>query len=172
MEVVAIIGVVVAAIGVVVGAARVLVMAMKTSDEPLTREGVRRYWHQVRDERRERRAVKVYARRNLSPLEMRLGPLQRPRFGDRPRMKRLTKREGRAMSKLEAKHRLRGTPEFHQIAGEDLLTAANDYAQRRWGAKLEAMWAQVSDERLKERLSGDVADPIAELPTSMARTPR
>ena len=149
VEVVAIIGVVVAAVAAVVGAARVLVMVMKTSDEPLTREGVRRYWHQVRDERRERRAAKVYARRYESPLSMRLGPLQRPRLGDRYRMKRLTKRETRAMSKLEAKHRLRGTPEFHQIAGEDLLTAASDYAQRRWGAKSEAMWAQVRDERLK-----------------------
>lgn len=145
MEVVAIVGgIVVAAVGV---AARVLVMAMKTSDEPLTWEGVRRYWHQVRDERRERRAMKVHARRNLSPLYMRVYPLQRPRFGDRHRMKRLTKREARAMSKLEAKHRLRDKPEFHQIAGEDLLTAANDYAHRRWGAKLKAMWAEVRDER-------------------------
>ncbi|MYF33340.1 MAG: hypothetical protein F4217_08085 [Acidimicrobiaceae bacterium] len=147
MEVVAIIGVVVAAVAAVVGAARVLVMVMKTSDEPLTREGVRRYWHQVQDERRERRAMKVYARRYESPLHMRLGPLQRPRFGDRYRMKRLTKREDRAMAKLHAEHRLRGTPEFLQIAGEDLLTAANDYAQRRWGAKLKAMWAEVRDRR-------------------------
>ena len=90
--------------------------------------------------------MKVYARRYESPFYMRLGPLQRPRFGDRYRMKRLTGREDRAMAKLRAKHRLRGTPEFLQIAGEDLSTAANDYAQRRWGAKLNAMWAQVRDE--------------------------
>ena len=143
MELVGIIGgIVVAAVGV---AARVLVLAMKTSDEQLTWKGVRRYWHKVRDERYERRAMKVYARRYESPLYMRLGPLQRPRFGDRYRMKRLTKREDRAMVKLHAKHRLRGTPEFNKIAGEDLLTAASDYAQRRWGAKLKAMWAEVRD---------------------------
>ena len=61
-------------------------------------------------------------------------------------MKRLTEREPKLMAKLQAKHRLRGTPEFLQIAGEDLAIAANDYAQRRWGAKVRAMWAQVSDE--------------------------
>ena len=72
MELVAIIGVVVAAVGVVVGAVRVLVLAMKTSDEQLTWKGVRRWWHKVRDERRERRAMKVYARRNMSPLYMRV----------------------------------------------------------------------------------------------------
>ena len=146
MELVAIIGVVVAAVGVVVGAVRVLILAMKTSDEQLTWKGVRRYWHKVRDERRERRAMKVYARRNMSPLYMRVYPLQRPRFGDQYRMKRLTEREPKLMVKLQAKHRLRGTPEFNQIAGEDLLVAASDYGQRRWGAKVKAMWAQTSDE--------------------------
>ena len=145
MELVGIIGVVVAAVGVIVATVRVLVLAMKTSDEQLTWKGVRRYFHKVRDERRERRAMKVYARRNLSPLYMRVYPLQRPRFGDRYRMKRLDAREPKLMAKLHAKHRLRGTPEFHQIAGEDLVAAAREYAQRRWGAKVTAMWAQIPD---------------------------
>ena len=145
MELVGIIGgIIVAAVGV---AARVLILAMKTSDEQLTWKGVRRYFHQVRDERRERRAMKVYARRHLSPLYMRLYPLQRPRFGDRYRMKRLTERESKLMAQLKEKHRLRGTPEFHQIAGEDLIVAAGDYGQRRWGAKVTAMRAQTRDER-------------------------
>ena len=116
MEIVAIVGVVVAAVGVVVtavvGVGRVLVMAMKTSDEPLIWKGVRLYWHKVRDERRERRALKVYARRYESPLSRRLGELQRQRFGDRYRMERLAKRENRAMARLHAKHRLRVATEL------------------------------------------------------------
>ena len=144
MELVGIIGsIVLAFLGLVV---RTLILAMKTSDEQLTWEGVRRYWHKLQDERRERRAMKVHARRNMSPLYMRVGPLQRPRFGDQYRMKRLTKHEAKAMSQMHAQHRLRGTPEFNKIAGEDLIAAAGDYAQRRWGAKLNAMWVQVRDE--------------------------
>ena len=76
MELVAII----AAVGVVVGAVRVLILAMKTSDEQLTWKGVRLYSHKVRDERRERCAMKVYARRYLSPLYMRVFPSATPSF--------------------------------------------------------------------------------------------
>ena len=137
------VGIIVAVVALVVGT---LISVMKTSDEQLTWEGVRRYWHKLGDERRERRARKVYARRYMSPLHMRVGPLQRPRFGDRYRMGRLIKREPKVMAKLHEKHRLRGTPEFNRIAGEDLTVAVGDYAQRRWGAKLNSMWAQVRDE--------------------------
>ena len=130
----------------IIGVGVALILAMKTSDEQPTWNGVRRCLHKERDERRERRAMKVYARRHLSPLYMRVCPLQRPRLGGRYRMKRLTEREPKLMAKLEAKHRLRGTPKFSKIAGEDLVAAASDYAQRRWGAKVKAMWAQTRDE--------------------------
>ena len=128
-------------IAVAVGVGRLLIAAMRQPDEQLTWAGVRRYRHKVRDERRERRAMKVYARRNLSPLWMRLGPLQQPRIGDEWRMRRLTRLETRSMDKMYARHRLRNTPEYSKIAGEDLLVAAADHAQRRWGARVEAMWA-------------------------------
>ena len=55
---------VVAVVAVVRSVVRTLILAMKTSDEQLTWKGVRHYWHKVGDERRERRAMKVYARRH------------------------------------------------------------------------------------------------------------